>query len=102
MIRRPPRSTLFPYTTLFRSQPESVPAGVPALTLEGGADFEEGDEPNFNRVDSAPQPTPSGDRGGDRGGVRGGRGGPPGGGDRQCTPLNSRHSPSSYTVVCLI
>src|SRR5256885_16521755 len=23
MIRRPPRSTLFPYTTLFRSQPES-------------------------------------------------------------------------------
>src|SRR2546430_16050032 len=25
MIRRPPRSTLFPYTTLFRSHPESVP-----------------------------------------------------------------------------
>src|SRR3712207_4436342 len=24
MIRRPPRSTLFPYTTLFRSQPEDV------------------------------------------------------------------------------
>src|SRR2546430_5916149 len=24
MIRRPPRSTLFPYTTLFRSQPELV------------------------------------------------------------------------------
>src|SRR2546426_12454422 len=24
MIRRPPRSTLFPYTTLFRSHPESV------------------------------------------------------------------------------
>src|SRR5256885_10108705 len=24
MIRRPPRSTLFPYTTLFRSQPEPV------------------------------------------------------------------------------
>jgi len=41
------------------AQPESVPAGVPALTLEGGAEFEEGDEPNFNRVDSAPQPTPS-------------------------------------------
>src|SRR2546425_9164716 len=33
MIRRPPRSTLFPYTTLFRSSPEdgirlSVPRGV--------------------------------------------------------------------------
>src|SRR3712207_8754979 len=25
MIRRPPRSTLFPYTTLFRSFPEEVP-----------------------------------------------------------------------------
>src|SRR3712207_7811115 len=28
MIRRPPRSTLFPYTTLFRSYPETVDAGV--------------------------------------------------------------------------
>src|SRR3712207_8279355 len=27
MIRRPPRSTLFPYTTLFRSTPD--PSGVP-------------------------------------------------------------------------
>src|SRR5256885_6735840 len=26
MIRRPPRSTLFPYTTLFRSRPSVVPA----------------------------------------------------------------------------
>src|SRR5256885_16512381 len=26
MIRRPPRSTLFPYTTLFRSQPREVGA----------------------------------------------------------------------------
>src|SRR2546427_7732644 len=34
MIRRPPRSTLFPYTTLFRSQ---VPVGVRALDGEGGA-----------------------------------------------------------------
>src|SRR3712207_8696729 len=31
MIRRPPRSTLFPYTTLFRSQPELRPAAVVAL-----------------------------------------------------------------------
>src|SRR2546430_16784312 len=28
MIRRPPRSTLFPYTTLFRSLPEVVSAGI--------------------------------------------------------------------------
>src|SRR2546426_7021168 len=27
MIRRPPRSTLFPYTTLFRSHPRHAPAG---------------------------------------------------------------------------
>src|SRR5687768_18254927 len=27
MIRRPPRSTLFPYTTLFRSQLQSIPNG---------------------------------------------------------------------------
>src|SRR5580698_11083912 len=30
MIRRPPRSTLFPYTTLFRSPPASAPAERPA------------------------------------------------------------------------
>src|SRR2546429_5379243 len=29
MIRRPPRSTLFPYTTLFRSAPPSVRAATP-------------------------------------------------------------------------
>src|SRR6201993_5332336 len=35
------------------------------LTLEGGADFDEGDEPNFNRVDAVPSstPRPEGDRG---------------------------------------
>src|SRR6266849_11115110 len=27
MIRRPPRSTLFPYTTLFRSRPDGNPGG---------------------------------------------------------------------------
>src|SRR3712207_8228747 len=42
MIRRPPRSTLFPYTTLFRSDRIGTPAGrrgAPAMTGEGsGAD----------------------------------------------------------------
>src|SRR2546430_11211022 len=33
MIRRPPRSTLFPYTTLFRSR-----RGVPAFAHDGGAE----------------------------------------------------------------
>src|SRR5256886_4432592 len=31
MIRRPPRSTLFPYTTLFRSHPRVPPSPTPAL-----------------------------------------------------------------------
>src|SRR6266481_6744580 len=29
MIRRPPRSTLFPYTTLFRSRPDPLPGRRP-------------------------------------------------------------------------
>src|SRR3712207_344602 len=39
MIRRPPRSTLFPYTTLFRSPPpDPVPGGdqLPRLLPQGG------------------------------------------------------------------
>src|SRR3712207_7157077 len=35
MIRRPPRSTLFPYTTLFRSAPHR---DAPARDADGGAD----------------------------------------------------------------
>src|SRR3712207_7350497 len=34
MIRRPPRSTLFPYTTLFRSHPR--PGAAPAAGLRAG------------------------------------------------------------------
>src|SRR2546422_5540592 len=33
MIRRPPRSTLFPYTTLFRSRPRAVGPGGAALQV---------------------------------------------------------------------
>ena len=63
---------------------EAAPVGAPALTIEGGGDFPDEPEPNFNRDPSSPsspsQP-PAGDRGGfDRGGDRGGRGGRPGGG----------------------
>src|SRR2546427_1352595 len=41
MIRRPPRSTLFPYTTLFRSEHTSEPPskdGIRDLTVTGGSD----------------------------------------------------------------
>src|SRR3712207_8056365 len=34
MIRRPPRSTLFPYTTLFRSRPQAEVPKVPHLVDE--------------------------------------------------------------------
>src|SRR6202035_4380409 len=63
----------------------AAPVTGGGLTLEGGAEFEEGDEPNFNRVD-APQPASAGasDRGGDRGPRGGGRpGGGGGGGGRR-------------------
>jgi polyribonucleotide nucleotidyltransferase len=63
-----------------QAEPDTVAVGA-ALTIEGGAEFEEGDEPNFNRIEPAHAGT--GDRGGDRGdrgGDRGGRGGRPGGG----------------------
>src|SRR5262249_58110988 len=36
MIRRPPRSTFFPYTTLFRSHRLGVAAAEPALRRQGG------------------------------------------------------------------
>src|SRR2546422_8316200 len=41
MIRRPPRSTLFPYTTLFRSLLVVIPAGLLSLALaaEAGRTF---------------------------------------------------------------
>src|SRR2546430_10498759 len=35
MIRRPPRSTLFPYTTLFRSGDHEGPGAVEAIGLAG-------------------------------------------------------------------
>ncbi|HTS59603.1 MAG TPA: polyribonucleotide nucleotidyltransferase [Terriglobales bacterium] len=51
------------------------PGLAPSLTIEGGGEFADEPEPNFNRDDVQPV-------GGDRGGDRGGRGGRPGGGRR--------------------
>src|SRR5256885_2709854 len=86
MIRRPPRSTLFPYTTLFRSLVHAEMLTVPAAAIgpqsrlrlgamaEGGAadDFLEGDvaQPFVGR-------------------------------DRKSTRLNSSHLVISYAVFCL-
>src|SRR2546430_7536776 len=75
MIRRPPRSTLFPYTPLFRSSRGS-------------------------RGRAPPPPAPGAD--GSREGRRR-RGGstPIRRGDRKSTRLNSSHSQISYAVFCL-
>src|SRR5438034_6000155 len=72
MIRRPPRSPLFPYTTLFRSRDERVrradPSGPRRVPRRRGA------VPQERRVDRR---------------------------DRKSTRLNSSHTVISYAVFCL-
>src|SRR3712207_7366760 len=88
MMRRPPRSTLFPYTTLFRS------AGA-----AGHADAACGRPgPATAQARPAAPPTPSAASLGHRGG---GRVAPGGGEDRKSTRLNSSHANISYAVFCL-
>src|SRR5258707_8561181 len=43
MIRRPPRSTLFPYTTLFRSRTRQAPAPAATPSTDGGRGDKESD-----------------------------------------------------------
>src|SRR3712207_8612356 len=80
MIRRPPRSTLFPYTTLFRS----------AVTKRGAKAF-------FRNLDIAAHDVVSVQRSGS--------GAPLFQsalvGDRKSTRLNSSHANISYAVFCL-
>src|SRR5438309_5383862 len=76
MLRRPPRSTLFPYTTLFRSVDLYV-SGAP--TLDGAIDFFVEDLPQkIGLLASTVNAT-----------------------DRKSTRLNSSHSSISYAVFCL-
>src|SRR5436190_23955021 len=82
MIRRPPRSTLFPYTTLFRS--EIINEGNLDVTDElFAADF----------VDHGPM--------GDVAGPEAFKGLERLGADRKSTRLNSSHTVISYAVFCL-
>src|SRR3712207_7199709 len=87
MIRRPPRSTLFPYTTLFRSEVAFIleHSGASGMVVEDAL----GDVAE-KAVAAA------GMRDGVRGWVRlGGRE------DRKSTRLNSSHANISYAVFCL-
>src|SRR3712207_8515481 len=82
MIRRPPRSTLFPYTTLFRSTshgPDRRSAGTASHRGHGES------------VSGA----------GDGAAKRVFRGISQGGADRKSTRLNSSHANISYAVFCL-
>src|SRR5437879_11152731 len=87
MQRRPPRSTLFPYTTLFRSHPRG-------LRGEGG---DHGARAGGQGRGLARRRDPGGRRG--PGVDDEGRAGV--GGDRKSTRLNSSHRCISYAVFCL-
>src|SRR3712207_7055972 len=59
MIRRPPRSTLFPYTTLFRSEAEGDQRLIPRVRQGPGPQRQREDQQRGERledVDAAPPP----------------------------------------------
>src|SRR5258707_7092363 len=49
MIRRPPRSTLFPYTTLFRSGPEATHWAGPLTAMRDSSSFSNGEISSSDR-----------------------------------------------------
>src|SRR3712207_6914176 len=91
MIRRPPRSTLFPYTTLFRSG--GVGNIFNAIMQNNAVDFPimypQGDDPWYHwggtRIGSTPIENPMAVATS----------------DRKSTRLNSSHANISYAVFCL-
>src|SRR3712207_8629303 len=91
MIRRPPRSTLFPYTTLFRSREfRQDPIALPLPTPSGKIEVFSATIDGFGYEDCAGHPTwlePGEWLGADL--------------DRKSTRLNSSHANISYAVFCL-
>src|SRR5256885_7303237 len=81
MIRRPPRSTLFPYTTLFRSS--AAPDSVRWPVLPNGS-------PNFEQMNGEQRRAYDNARLEIRTAI-----------DRKSTRLNSSHLVISYAVFCL-
>src|SRR3712207_9355894 len=89
MIRRPPRSTLFPYTTLFRSNEDNH--AEPALErLRGRLQIDLGLAASRRAREQEVRAVASVHRGRD-----------PLQGDRKSTRLNSSHANISYAVFCL-
>src|SRR5690349_22579966 len=78
MIRRPPRSTLFPYTTLFRSPRASRGTAAPCPAL-----VDIGADERVTALECDPPDTSFAS------------------GDRKSTRLNSSHVEISYAVFCL-
>src|SRR3712207_8026403 len=84
MIRRPPRSTLFPYTTLFRSRrPDRAGAARRDAHRRGRGDRGDRPEARRDRVRLGTRLPLAGLR------------------DRKSTRLNSSHANISYAVFCL-
>src|SRR2546430_7629867 len=77
MIRRPPRSTLFPYTTLFRSVSSDDSAAKTEKTTHSDT-AAKSETKNDSQVEAKSEPA-----------------------DRKSTRLNSSHSQISYAVFCL-
>src|SRR3712207_8871528 len=82
MIRRPPRSTLFPYTTLFRSRRLAAAARAEERRQRAARDGERDAVEREEATEPLRYP-PDGDR------------------DRKSTRLNSSHANISYAVFCL-
>src|SRR3712207_8761964 len=87
MIRRPPRSTLFPYTTLFRSWPGDQLPESPDRGVDRGEDPDARDrEPSGSEQDREQAPSEAVVEVVE---------------DRKSTRLNSSHANISYAVFCL-
>src|SRR5690348_18021920 len=89
MIRRPPRSTLFPYTTLFRSEDYTLAFAVRAVLAAGGRTPEVvgGEATVVANLSTSLVVEDAATSFGAR--------------DRKSTRLNSSHPSISYAVFCL-
>src|SRR3712207_7858176 len=89
MIRRPPRSTLFPYTTLFRSAAAAPICGMTDLVVDYYATRPDLRPYSEEMMGGSPEEAP--DRYRERSPIK----------DRKSTRLNSSHANISYAVFCL-